>query len=218
MCPGMSTHYTHSSCRDWDHAYCGRNGCIRRGSGAVPAGTGVQQSVGEPPAGGSVSAAWASAEGQAILKTAQCAAGGRCNQGGDGALSGRCHSCQAACHVVCMQVVNEGHACTSCRPEQAGGANGGEASKGKGKNRTPQADPHTATSTTASSAAISTPCDPRLDGGGAASSRKSPSGPGEDAKTPSSGVQAGPADTPGGAGTPLSPAPPGKSNTGGTAG
>lgn len=120
MCPGMSTHYTHSSCRDWDHKYCGRNGCIRRGSGAVPAGTGVQQSVGEPPAGGSVSAAWASAEGQAILKTAQCAAGGRCNQGGDGALSGRCHSCQAACHVVCMQVVNEGHACTSCRPEQAG--------------------------------------------------------------------------------------------------
>ncbi|CAN0384052.1 unnamed protein product, partial [Ectocarpus sp. 13 AM-2016] len=58
----------------------------------------------------------------------------------------------------------------------------------------PQADPHTATSTTASSAAISTPCDPRLDGGGAASSRKLPSGPG-------------------GAGTPLSPAPPGKSNT-----
>ncbi|CAB1115920.1 unnamed protein product [Ectocarpus sp. CCAP 1310/34] len=181
MCPGMYTHYTHSSCRDWDHAYCGRNGCIRRGSGAVPAGTGVQQSVGEPPSGGLVSAARASAAGQAILNTSQCAAGGRCNQGGHVALSGRCHSCEAPCHLVCMQVVNEGHACTSCRPEQAGGANGGEASKGKGKNRTPQADPHTATSTTASSAAISTPCDPRLDGGVYASSRKSPPGPGHNA-------------------------------------
>ncbi|CAN0365377.1 unnamed protein product [Ectocarpus sp. 6 AP-2014] len=135
MCPQRCTYSTHSSCRDWDHQYCGRNGCIRRGSGAVPAGTGVQQSVGEPPAGGSVSAAWASAEGQAILNTAQCAAGGRCNQGGDGALSGRCHSCEAACHVVCMQVVNEGHACTFCRPEEAGGANGGEASEVKEKLR-----------------------------------------------------------------------------------
>ncbi|CAN0319974.1 unnamed protein product, partial [Ectocarpus sp. 6 AP-2014] len=118
-----------------------------------------------------------------------------------------------------MQVVNKGHACTFCRPAQAGLCVGPTAVKQtKEKLRTPRADPHTATSATASSLAISTPHDPRSDGGGAASSRKSPSGPGEAAKTPSSGGQAGHTDTPGGAGTPLSPAPPGKSNTGGMAG
>ncbi|CAN0403135.1 unnamed protein product, partial [Ectocarpus fasciculatus] len=73
-------------CRDWDHQYCGRNACIKRWSGAGQKGTAVQQPAGEPPAGGSVSAAWASAAGQAIFNTAQCAAGLQYNltQGGDG--------------------------------------------------------------------------------------------------------------------------------------
>ncbi|CAM9843148.1 unnamed protein product, partial [Ectocarpus fasciculatus] len=54
--------------------------------GAGQKGTAVQQPAGEPPAGGSVSAAWASAAGQAIFNTAQCAAGLQYNltQGGDG--------------------------------------------------------------------------------------------------------------------------------------